>query len=104
MSDTFNLIRDYCGGVCDTTIGPSGRGKYFDVVEKHIDCDQIFSDNLLEGWVQQTAEEAPPVLEYLVLACIIFFVSRSVRHNIIGMFKNKVFILFCTKQHLVDIA
>ena len=75
MRDIFHLIKDYCGEVCDTTIGPSERGKYFDVVEKHIDCDRLFSDNLLEGWEQQSTEEAPPHLEYLVLTCINFLVS-----------------------------
>ena len=74
MRDTFHLIKDYCGEVCDTTIGPSERGKYFDVVEKHIDCDRLFSDNLLEGWEQESTEEAPPHLEYLVLTCINFLV------------------------------
>ena len=71
MRDTFDLIRDYCGEVCDTTIGPLGQGKYFDAVEKHIDCDRLFSDDFIEGW-EQSIYEAPPVLESLVLASFIF--------------------------------
>ena len=74
MRDTFDLIREYCGEVCDTTIGPSGRGKYFDVVEKQIDCDRLFSNDFIEGWAAQTIEAAPPpVLESLVLACHPFY-------------------------------
>ena len=68
MRQTFDLIQDYCGEVCDTTISPSGRGKYFDVVEKDIDCDRLFSDDFIEGWAP-SIDEAPPDLESLVLAC-----------------------------------
>ena len=64
---TFDLIRDSCGDVCNTSIGPSGRGKYFDIIEKHIDCDRLFSDDFIEG-AEQPKDVAPPDLESLVLA------------------------------------
>ena len=61
----FDLIRDYCGDVCNTTIGPLGRGKYYDVVEKNIDCDRFFSNDFIEGW-EQPKDIDPPDLEYLI--------------------------------------
>ena len=71
LLQTFDLIRDNCGDVCNTSISPSGRGKYFDFVEKQIDCDKLFNDDFIEGWEQSIYEE-PPVLESLVLATILF--------------------------------
>ena len=77
MQETFDLIRDYCGEVCDTTISPSGRGKYFDVVKKHIDCNKLFGDDFIEGW--DYLDAPPPALEYLVLAFFPFFApTRSI--------------------------
>ena len=67
MQETFDLIRDYCGEICDTTINPSGQGKYFDTVEKHIDCDRLFSEDFIEGW-EESIYSAPPALDSLVLA------------------------------------
>ena len=80
MRDTFDRIREHCGEVCDTTVGPSGRGKYFDVVEKHIDCDKLFSDDFVEGWAQ-SIEAKPPILESLVctgMASVLQGVRQSV--------------------------
>ena len=79
MTETFDLIRDYCGEVCDTTIGPSSRGKYFDFVDKHIDCDRLFSDDFIEGW-EQYPDAAPPVLEFLVLASFAFLTLERISY------------------------
>ena len=71
---TFDLIKDNCGDVCNTTIGPSGHGKYYDVVKKNIDCNRFFSDDFIEGW-EQPKDIAPPDLESMVLASFPFFAS-----------------------------
>ena len=60
----FDLIRDKCGDVCNTTIGPKGPGKYYDVVKKTFDCDRLFSDDFIEGW-EQPKDIAPPDFESL---------------------------------------
>ena len=42
------------------------RGKYFDVVEKHIDCDEMFRSDFIEGWKQDDSEKQAPTLKFLV--------------------------------------
>ena len=61
--ETFSFIQNYCGEVCNTTINPVKKGKYFDFVEKHVDCDSLFSDSI-DGWKQP--EGLPPHIEELV--------------------------------------
>ena len=46
--EELKLLRDECGQVCDTSIKPTKKGKYYDVIEKQIDCRRIFENNRME--------------------------------------------------------
>jgi len=46
--EELKLLRDECGPVCDTTIKPTRKGKYYDVIEKQIDCRRLFESNKME--------------------------------------------------------
>ena len=45
----------------------SARGKYFDVLEKHIDCDKMFRSDFIEGWRQDESAKHAPRLKFLVI-------------------------------------
>ncbi len=52
-SKKLKLIRLDCGQVCDTNIQPLRKEKYYDYIEKHVDCLGLFESPVLE----QTALE-----------------------------------------------
>ena len=61
MTQTFDLIRNDCGEVCDTTVSPVGKGKYYDVVEKSVECDDLFRSAFIEGWKLPEDEDGSPM-------------------------------------------
>ena len=67
VTQTFDLIRNDCGQICDTTIEPIGKGKLYDIIEKHINCDDLFRSDFIEGWQLDRSGErpVPPRLQQL---------------------------------------
>ncbi len=63
MTQTFQLIQSDCGQVCDTSVEPVRKGKYYDVIEKHFECDDLFQSEFLEGWqLERSNSDDLPVL------------------------------------------
>ena len=56
----LHLVQSPCNN------GFTDRGKYFDVVEKHIDCDEMFRSDFIEGWKQDASSKHAPRLQFLV--------------------------------------
>ena len=48
LAKKLKLIRLDCGEVCDTNIKPIRKEKYYDYIEKNVDCLTIFESPILE--------------------------------------------------------
>ena len=48
LQKKLKLIRLDCGQVCDTNVKPTKAGKYYDFIEKNVDCLALFESPVLE--------------------------------------------------------
>ena len=49
-----------CGQVCDTEVAPIRKGKYYDFIEKDVDCQSLFESPILDGSLLETNGKDPP--------------------------------------------
>ena len=59
LKKKLKLIKLDCGQVCDTDIQPLRKSKYYDYIEKDVDCLNLFESPVLE----QTNLEGRPIVE-----------------------------------------
>lgn len=56
LKKKLKLIKLDCGQVCDTDIKPLRKSKYYDYIEKNVDCLNLFESPVLEQTVMEPVE------------------------------------------------
>jgi hypothetical protein len=56
LKKKLKLIKLDCGQVCDTNIEPVRKAKYYDYIEKNVDCLTLFESPILEQTVLEPVE------------------------------------------------
>ena len=56
LKKKLKLIKLDCGQVCDTDIQPLRKSKYYDYIEKNVDCLNLFESPVLEQTVLEPVE------------------------------------------------
>jgi hypothetical protein len=96
---SLEKIKASCGDICDTTKA-GVPGKYFDYTEKNVDCEAIFSNNLID---RPSEFDSPPMRIPKQLMPEFTYQGRvEYRYNFYDDSKGSTHLLTWTKD-LVDI-
>lgn len=64
MREKLQEIMSDCGQICDTSMAPTGKGKYYDFIEKKVDCKALFESPALDQTLMEDTldgkEYTPP--------------------------------------------
>ena len=64
LKKKLKLIQLDCGEVCDTKVKATRSGKYYDFIEKNVDCHLLFESPIIDGTsIEERGEKyTPPYL------------------------------------------
>ena len=57
MRKKLQEIKTDCGQICDTNVASTGKGKYYDFIEKKVDCRSLFESLALDQTLMEDTLE-----------------------------------------------